>query len=189
MVVSMQQGRMSRRVLEFAGGEAGLGGGVGEVVEGVGVDLGDAGAQKGADEELEALEFGLEDDEPEVGLGVRVPRLLFHELNLFCRQQSGHQGMRSTRGEREREGRHTCLRILSKTRSIKASGHGSISGALRSVTHARVISCRSRVSRGNAWLSTSAKMSSMSIEFAVYPSLTGPLYGKSHYCTLSDLLS
>ena len=109
MVVSMQQGRMSRRVSEFAGGEAGLGGGVGEVVEGVGVDLGDAGAQKGADEELEALEFGLEDDEPEVGLGVRVARLLFHELNLFCRQQSGHQGMRSTPGEREREGGPTYL--------------------------------------------------------------------------------
>ena len=91
--------------------------------------------------------------------------------------------------QRPGRGRHTCLRILSKTRSIKASGHGSISGALRSVTHARVRSCRSRVSRGTAWLSTSAKMSSMSIEFAVHPSLTGPLYQRSHYCTLSDLVN
>lgn len=73
---------MSRGVLEFARGEAGFGGGVGEVVEGMGVDFGDARAEEGADEELEALEFGLDDDEAEVGFGVRVARLLFHELNL-----------------------------------------------------------------------------------------------------------
>ena len=161
---------MSRSILKFAGGEASLCGGVGEVVEGVSVDFGDASAQEGADEELEALEFGLDDDEAEVGLGVRVSRLLFHELNLY--RQNGSQRMRSTPGR----GRHTCLRILSKIRSIKASGHGSISGALRSVTHARVSSCRSRVSRGTAWLSTSAKMSSMSIKFSVHPSLTGLLH-------------
>ena len=69
-------------------------------------------------------------------------------------------------------GKHTCLRILSRVRSIKASGHGSISGALRSVTHALVSSCRSRVSRGTALLSTSAKMSSISIESAFLPLLT-----------------
>ena len=83
MVVSMQQRRMSRSILEFAGGEAGLCSGVGEVVEGVSVDLGDASAQEGADEELEALEFGLDDDEAEVGLGVCISGLLFHELNLI----------------------------------------------------------------------------------------------------------
>ena len=175
---------MSRSILKFAGREAGLCGGVVEVVEGVSVDFGDASAQEGADEELEALEFGLDDDEAEVGLGVRVPRLLFHELNLV--DKLGISQMRLTPDGR---GRHACRRILSKTRSIKAFGHGSISGALRSVTHARVSSCRSRVSRGIAWLSTSAKMSSMSIEFAFHPSLTGPLYRISHYCTLSDLLS
>ena len=76
---------MSRSILEFAGGEAGLCSGVGEVVEGVSVDFGDASAQEGADEELEALEFGLDDDEAEVGLGVCVSRLLFHELNLVDR--------------------------------------------------------------------------------------------------------
>ena len=74
---------MSRSILEFAGGEAGLCSGVGEVVEGVSVDFGDASAQEGADEELEALEFGLDDDEAEVGLGICVSRLLFHELNLI----------------------------------------------------------------------------------------------------------
>ena len=57
----------------------------------------------------------------------------------------------------------TCFRMRSSTRSINASGHGSISGALLSVTQARVNSCRSRVSCGIALPSTSAKMSSMSI--------------------------
>ena len=149
---------MSRSILKFALGEAGLCSGVGEVVEGVSVDFGDASAQEGADEELEALEFGLDDYEAEVGLGICVARLLFHELDLV-----DTLGIRKCDRCLER-GRHTCLWILSKTRSIKASGHGSISGALRSVTHARVSSCRSRVSRGTAWLSTSAKISSMSIE-------------------------
>ena len=73
---------MSCSVLEFARGEAGFGGGVGEVVEGMGVDFGDPRAEEGADEELEALEFGLDDYEAEVGFGVRIARLLFHELNL-----------------------------------------------------------------------------------------------------------
>ena len=73
---------MSRGILELAGGEAGFGGGFGQVVEGMGVDFGDAGAEEGADEEFEALEFGLDDDEAEVGFGIRVARLLFHELNL-----------------------------------------------------------------------------------------------------------
>ena len=73
---------MSRGILELAWGEAGFGGRFGQVVEGVGVDFGDAGAEEGADEEFEALEFGLDDDEAEVGFGVRVARLLFHELNL-----------------------------------------------------------------------------------------------------------
>lgn len=73
---------MSRSILKFAMGEAGLCSGVREVVEGVSVDFGDASAQEGANEELEALEFGLDDYEAEVGLGVCVPRLFFHELNL-----------------------------------------------------------------------------------------------------------
>ncbi len=74
---------MSRRILELAGGEAGFGGGVGEVVEVVSVDFRNASAQEGADEEFEALEFGLDDDEAEVGFGVCVSGLLFHELNLY----------------------------------------------------------------------------------------------------------
>ncbi len=79
---------MRRRVPELGGREAGFGGGVREVVEGAGVDLGDAGAEEGADEELEALEFGLGDDEAEVGFGVRVAGLLFDELNLCAGEVS-----------------------------------------------------------------------------------------------------
>lgn len=160
---------MSFSILKLAGGEAGFGGVVGEVVEVMSVDFGNASAEERADEEFEALEFGLDDYEAEVGFGVRVSGLLFHELNLIDRVPC--QPMRLEPGR----GRHACLRILSRIRSIKASGHGSISGALRSVTHARVRSCRSRVSRGAAWLSTSAKMSSISIESAVLPLLTGLL--------------
>ena len=73
---------MSRGILELAGGETGFGGGFGQVVEGMSVDFGDASAEEGADEEFEALEFGLDDYEAEVGFGIRVARLLFHELNL-----------------------------------------------------------------------------------------------------------
>lgn len=73
---------MSRSILDLAGGEASFGRGVGEVVEGVGVDFRNASAQERADEELEAFEFGLDDYEAEVGFGVRVSRLLFYELNL-----------------------------------------------------------------------------------------------------------
>lgn len=46
------------------------------------IDLGDTSAQKGADEELEAFEFGLEDYETEVGFGVCVTSLFFYEFNL-----------------------------------------------------------------------------------------------------------
>lgn len=73
-------------------------------------------------------------------------------------------------------------------RSIKASGHGSNSGALRSETHARVSSCKSRVSRGIAWLSTSAKMSSISIESVFLPSLTELLNQQLHKHTLASML-
>lgn len=173
---------MSRSILSLTRGEAGFGRGVGEVVEGMSVDLRDASAEERADEELEALEFGLEDDEAEIGFGVRVSRLLFHELDLV--DQALRQPMRLEPGT----GRQTCLRILSRIRSIKASGHGSISGALRSVTHARVSSCKSRVSRGTAWLSTSAKMSSISIESTVLPLLIGLLDQELQDRTLSRSL-
>ena len=46
MVVGMQQGRMGGSVLEFVRGETGLGRGVREVVEGMGVDFGNAGAEE-----------------------------------------------------------------------------------------------------------------------------------------------
>ena len=53
------------------------------MVEGVGIDFRNTGAQEGAHEELEALELGLDDDEAEIGFGVGVARLLFHKLDLF----------------------------------------------------------------------------------------------------------
>ena len=97
---------MSRSVLEFARGEAGFGDGVGEVVEGVGVDLGDARADEGANKELEALEFGLDDDEAEVRLRVRVARLLFHELNLVVDTPYQPRRLRASQGE---EGLPGCV--------------------------------------------------------------------------------
>lgn len=39
-------------------------------------------AQEAADQELEALEFCLDDDELEVSLRIHIPCLVFHELNL-----------------------------------------------------------------------------------------------------------
>ena len=174
---------MSCSILELAGGKAGFGREVGKVMKGMSVDFGNASTEEGADEELETLEFGLDDYEAEVGFRICISRLLFHELNLV--DKLCISPMRSVRGS----GRCTCLLILSRIRSIKAFGHGSISGALRSVTHARVSSCRSRVSRGMAWLSTSAKMSSISIEFAVLPSLTGPPDQKSQHRTVPNLLN
>lgn len=44
MVVGMQQGGVSGSILEFAWGEAGFGRGVGEMVEGIGVDFRNASA-------------------------------------------------------------------------------------------------------------------------------------------------
>ena len=102
MIVRMQQRRVSGGVPALGAGEAGGGHGVGQVVEGVGVNFGQAGAEEGADEKLEALEFGLEDDEAEVGFGVRVARLLFYELDL--RRKGRHQPPTSrVRLTRERE--------------------------------------------------------------------------------------
>ena len=78
----MQQGGVRSRISEFAGGEVCFRLGRVEVVEGVGVDFGDAGAHVGADEVFEAFEFGLEDDEAEGGPGVGVVALVFDEFDL-----------------------------------------------------------------------------------------------------------
>ena len=48
----------------------------------MGVDFCEAGPQEGADEILDAFEFGLEDDKFEVCFWVRVTRLVFNELDL-----------------------------------------------------------------------------------------------------------
>lgn len=64
---------------------------------------------------------------------------------------------------------NTCALIRSRTLSIKDSGHGKISGAHRSVTHARVRACRSFVSGGRSGEGPrSARMSSMSMIVCVY---------------------
>ena len=52
---------MRSRVLDFRIAEAGFGSGICEVVQGVCVNFGQAGTEVAADEEFEALEFGLED--------------------------------------------------------------------------------------------------------------------------------
>lgn len=52
-------------------------------MQGIGVDLCDAGAEIGADEEFEALEFGLENYEAEVGFRVCVAGLVFYDLDLL----------------------------------------------------------------------------------------------------------
>lgn len=72
---------MSRRVRDFRRAEPirVLGR---EVVEGVFVDFRHAGAQQGADEKFPALDFGLDDDEAEVGFGVHVARHLLDEFDL-----------------------------------------------------------------------------------------------------------
>lgn len=60
----------------------GFGGGVGEVVEGVGVDFLDARAEEAADQVFVAFEVGLEEDEKEVGAGGGGGCLGFYELDL-----------------------------------------------------------------------------------------------------------
>lgn len=123
---------------------------------GWGWNFGDSRAEERAHEELEALEFRLCDDETEIGLGVHVSCLLFDQFNLRLEVSK-----RCTL--RKASPRCTCRRILSRTRSISESGHGRSSGALRSLTQARVNSCKSRAWSGTELPSTSANMSSISI--------------------------
>jgi len=47
------------------------------------VDFGNSRAEVGTDEEFPAFDFGLDDDEAEVGFWVHVARHLFHELDLL----------------------------------------------------------------------------------------------------------
>lgn len=120
--------------------------------------LGDSRPQEGADQIFESLQLGLDDDEAEVGLGVRIPRLLLHPFDL----RPG-TGVKSRRRGGPGRGRLTCFLVRSSTRSTSSVGQGRISGALRSVTHARVSACKSRVSGAVACSPTEAKMSSMSM--------------------------
>ena len=76
---------MCGSVLQFAIGKVRLGRGVGEVMQGAGVDFRDTSAEERAHEEFEAFEFGLEDYEAEVGFGVCVAGLIFNEFDLFRR--------------------------------------------------------------------------------------------------------
>ncbi len=82
MIMPMQERAVSCRILHFGWGEAGFGGGIGEVVEGEGVDFRDASAEVAADEEFVAFEFGLEDYEAESGFGVCIAGLFFYEFDL-----------------------------------------------------------------------------------------------------------
>ena len=79
-VVVVQQGLVAGRVGELHLGQARAQGVGREVVQRVAVDLGDARAQVAAHQVAVALELGLDHDQGEVGLGVRVAR---HLLDLF----------------------------------------------------------------------------------------------------------
>lgn len=51
-------------------------------MQSIGVDLCDAGAEIGADDEFKSLKFGLEDYEAEVGFRVCIAGLVFYQLDL-----------------------------------------------------------------------------------------------------------
>jgi hypothetical protein len=69
----------------------GCGGGVGRSASLIAIQLGycregahllQSRAQEAADQELEALEFRLDNDELEIRLRIHIPCLVFHKLNL-----------------------------------------------------------------------------------------------------------
>ena len=99
--------------------------------------LSKSGTKEGPHEKFEALEFRLNDDQPEVGLGIGGAGLILYLLNLM----NGSVVSSDVHGAIV--GRYTCLRILPRTRSMSGDGHGRISGAPRSVTQARVRAFRS----------------------------------------------
>lgn len=66
-------------------------------------------------------------------------------------------------GNKETNRKLTCIRTLSITRSTSSVGYGDNSGAVRSLTHARVNACKSSVRCGTRGALTEARMSSMSI--------------------------
>ena len=47
------------------------------------IDLGDSSAEEGPDEEFPSLDFGLDNDEGEIGLRVHVTGHAFYELDLL----------------------------------------------------------------------------------------------------------
>ena len=61
----------------------------------------------------------------------------------------------------------TCFLTLSITRSVRAEGYGSSSGAVRSLTQARVKACRSSAHCGILGAVTDARMSEMSPSIVV----------------------
>lgn len=128
-------------------------------------------SQETPHKELESLKLCLYNDELEIRLRIHIPRLVFHKLNLRTISQPNTLATTllislpsSIQSKRSHiYVCHTCLLILSSTLSIKASGHAKSSGATRSVTHARVNACKSRVSCGSEWAETSASRSSISM--------------------------
>ena len=137
------------------------------------------GPQKAPDQKLKPLQLRLHNDELEIGLRVHAARLLFHELNLptplapiqfnSIHNPPPHSSpsIAPLHTTKATANTRTCRPILSNTLPINSSGQLSISGALRSATHARVSSCKSLVSCGVASTSTSASKSSISIIFSI----------------------
>ena len=146
----------------------------------LGTHLLQPGPQKAPDQKLKPLQLRLHNDELEIGLRVHAARLLFHELNLptpLAQHSQPHiplplfllslQQLQLCTQPKATANTRTCRPILSNTLPINSSGQLSISGALRSATHARVSSCKSLVSCGVASTSTSASKSSISIIFSI----------------------
>lgn len=104
-------------------------------------------SQEGADNELEALEFCLNDDESEGGSSVHSCCAVFNGFDLSVRD--GAVLVNDVLSILLFEILHvvyvglTCCRILVMVLSIRSVGYGSNSGATRSETQARVRFCKS----------------------------------------------
>lgn len=127
-------------------------------------------AQVTADDVLVALQFGLDDNQGEVGLGVHVAGHVLDllDLGLDTLVDALEDAIRGppTRSKVSERARIKSLRVEKSQRGPGGGdAHSKSSGAHRSATQTRVRVCRSRVSRGIASNvgSTSRRISSISI--------------------------
>lgn len=153
----VQEGLMARRILDLRGREARALGGIVEVVEGVLVDLrGERPSElrevcRGGRKQTLAILTRTSERTRNLKRSSSVCTMINRKLifgsrlpvcsstTSICRRLS----MMSAPMAQNFAAQYTCLRILSKTLSIKVSSHGRTSGAFFSFTQARVSSCRS----------------------------------------------